>query len=119
MKTLLRFCVLIAVLIVMLPVSAQSSSHECAHSGTNIGELQLCVNHAAQKGHIDSAGTLRALLAKLDAADRAYDRGQARVAVNNLQAFIYLVEAQSGKHIDPNHASHMINHAQLVIDNIG
>jgi len=55
------------------------------------------------------------LLAKLDAAQAAVDRGQTSVAINKLQAFINEVQAQAGKHIDSMHAQHMVMHAQLVI----
>ena len=43
-------------------------------------------------------------MAKLDAAQAAFDRGQTHVAVNLLNAFINEVNAQSGKHIAADHA---------------
>jgi len=53
-------------------------------------------------------------LAKLNAAQKAVDRGQPSVAVSNLSAFVQAVEAQSGKHIeasqlvnDPRHLAHV------------
>ena len=66
-------------------------------------------------GHITNQGVANALMSKLDAAQAALDRGQPAVAANILQAFIHQVEAQSGKHIVPEHAAHLIEHAQAVV----
>ncbi len=55
------------------------------------------------------------LLAKLDAAQAAEDRGQTGTAINLLGAFIHEVQAQAGKHIEATHAEHMVMHAQMVI----
>jgi hypothetical protein len=90
------------------------TTDECALTPT-IAALTTCVEHAASQGLITSQGVTNSLLAKLDAAQAALDRGQTSVAINDLQAFIYEVQAQSGKHIDSMHAQHMVMHAQLVI----
>jgi hypothetical protein len=58
------------------------------------------------------------LLAKLNAAQAAYDKGNSTTAVNILNAFINQVNAQSGKSIDPQHAGHLINHAMDVISHL-
>jgi hypothetical protein len=86
----------------------------CSHEPT-IQALRDCVQHAVMEGHIDDATIAQSLLAKLDAAQAALDRGQPAVAVQILQAFINEVQAQSGVHIDPQHAAHMIMHAEAVI----
>jgi hypothetical protein len=91
---------------------------ECALTPT-IAALTTCVEHAASQGIIDNQGVANSLLAKLDAAHAALDRGQKSVAINNLQAFISEVQAQAGKHIDSLHAQHMVLHAQLVIQALG
>lgn len=95
------------------PASAQMMD-DCSHAPT-IAALRTCVQHAADQGYIDNAGVTRSLLAKLDAAQKAADHGQPSVAINNLEAFIHELEAQSGKHIAPEHADHMRTHAQDVI----
>jgi hypothetical protein len=77
--------------------------------------LHHCVLHAVEMGHIDNAGVARSLLAKLDGAQAALDRNQPAVAVNKLQAFIREVQAQAGRHIQAEHAAHMIMHAENVI----
>jgi hypothetical protein len=90
------------------------TTDDCVHDPT-IVSLEVCVEHAASHGFIDNQGIENSLLAKLDAAQSAYDRGQNSVAINNLQAFINEVQAQTGKHIDQLHAQHLVMHAQLVI----
>jgi hypothetical protein len=90
------------------------TTDDCALTPT-IASLKTCVEHCAIKGIIDNQGVTNSLLAELDAAQAARDRGQTSVAINDLQAFILEVQAQAGKHIDPMHAQHMVMHAQLVI----
>ncbi len=97
-----------------LAFASDEHGHGCAHEPT-VHSLRECVVHAAHAGHIDNAGVANSLLAKLDAAQRALDRGQTAVAVNNVQAFIQAVEAQAGKHIVAEHAEHLIMHAQEVL----
>ena len=113
---ILSVVVLLSLLTTALALPAfASDEHMCNHDMNTIESLHHCVNHALEMGHITNAGVANALLAKLDAAQAALDRGQPAVAVNNLNAFINQVQAQSGKHIDPVHADHMIMHAQMVI----
>lgn len=66
-------------------------------------------------GLINSQEIVHSLLAKLNAAQGAVDQGQPTVAVHLLEAFIREVREQSGKHIEPRHATHVIAHAQVVI----
>ena len=94
-------------------VRAQTAD-DCVHAPT-IDSLETCVEHAAQQGFIDNQGVTNSLLAKLDAAQAALDRGQTSVAINNLEAFIHEVQALAGKHIEQMHAQHMVMHAQMVI----
>ena len=88
---------------------------ECPHAAT-IQSLRMCVQHAAEHGHIDNQGVTRSLLAKLDAAQAAQGRGQTEVAVKVLKAFAHEVGAQAGKHILQEHAEHLLLHAQAVIE---
>ena len=90
------------------------TSDECVHEPT-ISSLTACVQHAAAEGFIDNQGVTNSLLAKLDAAQAAQDRGQTETAINLLGAFIHEVQAQAGKHIEQEHAQHLVEHAQLVI----
>ena len=97
------------------PGTARAQTNDdCALTPT-IASLATCVEHAASQGIITSQGVANSLLAKLDAAQSALDRGQTSAAISNLQAFINEVQAQAGKHIDAMHAQHMVMHAQLVI----
>jgi hypothetical protein len=113
---LVRILMVVAVLMLSaIPVLAQNG-HTCPHHNDNsIAGLRGCVEHALTVGHIDNAGVAQGLFAKLDAAQVALDRGKPAVAVNNLNAFVHLAEAQAGKHIDATHAGHMVEHAQRVI----
>jgi hypothetical protein len=90
----------------------------CTHNMTTIKSLQECVDHAVKMGHVDNAGVGRSPLAKVETAQAAYERGQSDVASQILRAFINGVKAQSGNHIDADHASHMIDHARMVIDHL-
>jgi hypothetical protein len=80
-----------------------------------IAGLRECVQHGVDTGHITNRGVANSLFAKIDAAQRAANRGQPQVAIAQLQAFIHEVNAQSGKLILAEHATHMMQHAQAVI----
>ncbi len=115
-KRILSIVVLLALLTTALAVPAfAGEEHMCSHDMNTIESLHHCVSHALEMGHISNAGVANALLAKLDGAQAAADRGQSAVAVNKLNAFINQAQAQSGSHIDAMHAEHMIMHAQMVI----
>lgn len=98
-----------------MPGAALAQNHDACSHDTTIASLKTCVEHAVNAGHIDNAGIAQSLLAKLNAAQKAVDRGQPSVGINNLNAFVQAVEAQSGKHIEASHAEHLITHAQNVI----
>jgi hypothetical protein len=103
----------VANLLLARPVLA-NDEHGCMHEPTVLA-VRDCVVHAAHAGHIDNQGVTQSLLAKLDAAQAALDRSQATVAVNNLKAFVQAVDAQAGKHIVAEHATHLALHAEHVI----
>ena len=105
---------LLALLGLRAPAALAQASDSCPLEAT-IASLQACVQHAADAGLIDNQGVTQSLLAKLDAAQAAQDRGQSDVAVQVLQAFVREVSAQSSQHIDAMHAAHMIAHTQIVI----
>ena len=83
-----------------------------------IESLGMCVQHAANEGHIDNQGIAHSLIAKLDAAQAASNREQNATAVNILQAFIRELGAQAGQHVDVVHAAHLQDHAQRVIQKL-
>jgi hypothetical protein len=62
-----------------------------------------------------AGGVVQSLDAKLEAAQRNLEAGLPHAAINNLQAFIHQVEAQTGKHITPDAARLMIEDAQRII----
>lgn len=119
----IRYSFPIAIVLAMLslmlatPVFA-ADGHGCTHEPT-AQALRNCVIHASDVGHIDSKGIAKSLLAKIDAAQAALERGQTKTAVNNLNAFVKAIEAQAGKHIVSEHATHLITHANQVIEAIG
>ena len=95
--------------------SAQVKTDDCVHTGT-IDSLEMCVQHAADMGHIDSQGVAHSLLAKLDKAEEAVADGHTGKAIHWLKAFIREVKDQSGKHIEAMHADQLVMHAELVIE---
>ena len=109
--------VLTVVALSLLAVSP-ALAHEdtgCAHDTTTIASLRECVVHAREMGHIDSDQLAQNLLKKLDKAQAYLDRGKVEKAIDKLEDFVEQVEEQSGRHIDPMHAEHLIEHAQMVI----
>ena len=101
---------LVLLLSLVLPASASAQTAPDCPMTPTISALQVCVQHA-----VSTPGVARSLLAELNAAQSALNRGQPRVAILLLQAFIREVQALSGHGIEPEHASHLIQHAELVI----
>ena len=116
MKTAITISILIIVGLFGGVTAPAQASGECEHHAATIESLRDCVKHASMMGHIDNEGVADSLFAKLSAAQAAVDRGQPAVAANILGAFILEVQAQSGQHIDAEHAEHMAMHAEQVID---
>jgi hypothetical protein len=80
--------------------------------------LSECITHHYSEDSISNQGTYNSLLAKVDAAQAARDRGQIDTSVNILNALIKEVSAQSSKKITPEVASHIIHHTQMVIEEL-
>jgi hypothetical protein len=116
-KYLLMILVVVMALALAAPAFA-NEMHDCSHDGVTIESLHHCVHHATEMGHITKPGVATSLLAKLDAAQAAFDMGDSTTAVNTLNAFINQVNAQSGKSIDAEHAEHLIAHALNVISDL-
>ncbi|GAB4573349.1 MAG: hypothetical protein Kow0077_15470 [Anaerolineae bacterium] len=109
------FAVLLVFMVASPALAMGGEGHSCPHTHDTIADLANCFNHALSMGHIDNEGVAQSLQAKLAAAQGALDRGKAATAVNILQALINEITAQSGVHIDPMHAQHMIMHVEQVI----
>jgi hypothetical protein len=94
--------------------SAKGMADDCMHAAT-IDSLEMCVIHAKELGHINSQYVAHTLLVKLERAEDALKDGQTETAIWWLKAFIYEVKTQSGNHIVPMHAMHLVMHAEMVI----
>jgi hypothetical protein len=66
-------------------------------------------------GKIKNPGRPTALLARLNAAADARARGKCPQAANHYRALISLLQAQSGKGVDPTAAAIMIADAEFLI----
>lgn len=115
MKKIFSVLVIVVALLTMAAPAFANEEHTCDHGATTIESLHHCVMHAFDMGHIVKAGVSDSLLAKLDAAQAALDRGQPGAALDLLRAFINGVSAQAGKSIAADHAAHLVEHAQNVI----
>jgi uncharacterized repeat protein (TIGR01451 family) len=77
--------------------------------------LITSVNVFAGQKKIDDSNTVKSLLAKLNDARQAAQRGNKTVAINKLMEFIDLVRAQNGRHITVDAAQILTADAQYVI----
>jgi 2',3'-cyclic-nucleotide 2'-phosphodiesterase (5'-nucleotidase family) len=81
----------------------------------SVASLNALVNRFYAEGKITKATVRDSLLAQLIAAQRSIDAGKNRTAANQLNAFINLVRAQSGKAITKSAADLLISDARWVI----
>ena len=95
------------------PLRAQPAEH-CSHEPT-VSSLRACVQHAVDHGLLTDTGVAVSLLAKLDVAEAALGRGQPKVAVAVLDAFIRELGALAEVHLAAEHAAHLEMHARQVI----
>jgi 2',3'-cyclic-nucleotide 2'-phosphodiesterase (5'-nucleotidase family) len=70
-----------------------------------------------ETGDIDSKGVFNSLLAKLEGAQAALNKGNAKATANKLGAFINEVMDQSGEHITPEAAEALIMGTEWYLDN--
>jgi uncharacterized repeat protein (TIGR01451 family) len=80
-----------------------------------IDSLIASVNVFAGQQKIDDSNTVKSLLAKLNDAKQAAERGNKTAAVNKLAEFMDLVRNQSGRHIASDAAQILVADAQYVI----
>jgi FIMAH domain len=76
------------------------------------------VNFFLAQGDIKNNGLANSLLAKLNSAANAIERGQGHTAINVYEAFINELNAQSGKGVDATAAAIMIADAQYLIAHV-
>jgi hypothetical protein len=113
---MIRYALALMLLIaMMLPATAMAQATDDCPMTPTIAALSVCVQHAVDMGHITNKGIARSLVAELKAAQTELDRGQPRAAILLLRVFVREVKAVSGRFIEPTHAAHMVEHAQLVI----
>ena len=84
----------------------------------NIQSLVDGLKRFYAEGKITNSGIYNSLLKKLTNAQASLKKGQTKTAINQLNAFINEVQAQSGKHINANAASLLIADARWVIDDL-
>ncbi len=113
-RWLFVFMIVALSLLTVSPALAQEDMG-CAHEVATIASLRECIVHAREMGHIDSDRVAQNLLKKLDKAQAYLDRGKVDKAIDKLEDFVEKVQDQSGKHIDPLHAEHLMDHAHMVI----
>ena len=73
------------------------------------------MNVFAGQQKIDDSNTVKSLLAKLNDAKQAAERGNKTAAMNKLAEFMDLVRNQSGRHIASDAAQILVADAQYVI----
>jgi hypothetical protein len=90
----------------------RSGSFELTATLTSLRALILAL---LSRGEIDSEGTARGLLAKVDAASAATARGDRSAALNQLSALLNDVSAQAGKHLSARGAEVLTSDVRYVM----
>ena len=119
MKRWLLILMVIALSLLTVSPALAQEDMGCTHADPTIAALRDCVVHAREMGHIDSDQIAQSLLKKLDQAQASLKSGKVSNAIGKLGGFIEQVQEQAGNHIDPMHAEHLIEHAQMVIAALG
>ncbi|MBI5894428.1 MAG: hypothetical protein HZB79_12445 [Deltaproteobacteria bacterium] len=83
-----------------------------------ISDAKNDVNIAYNLGLITNAGIEQSLIAKLNAAEKAINKGKKQTAENQLNAFINEVNAQKDKHIKENAVKILIEDAEYLINHL-
>jgi hypothetical protein len=83
-----------------------------------VASLKAAVNRFYAEGKITKATVRDSLLAQLTAVQKSIDAGNKKTAINQLNAFINLVKAQSGKAITTAAADLLIADARAVISTL-
>jgi len=114
-KIILRLFIIFSVMLTLVP---QAFAQEMPTCPMTLDTLPMCITHHWESGEISNYGVYISLLAKANAAIAAQDRVQIKTAINILNAFIGQVTALAGGQIEDTAASHMIMHAEAVIQNL-
>jgi 2',3'-cyclic-nucleotide 2'-phosphodiesterase (5'-nucleotidase family) len=77
-----------------------------------IGSLKASVERYYKEGLIQPKGVKTSLMAKLDTAQRFYDRGNEKMVKKAIEEFIRYVNAQRGQHIQPAVADLLVSDAK-------
>jgi hypothetical protein len=80
--------------------------------------LAAGVKRLFEEGKIDNVGVYNSLISKLNAVLSALDKSKTSLAIQNLQAFVNEVNAQSGKHITAEAAMLLVTDAQWIIEQL-
>ena len=86
--------------------------------GTDIASLKRITTKFYEKGEIDSQGTYRSLMQKLNAVEKDVAQDHNTSAINVLRAYINEVDAQTGKQISYFAASLMIGDANCITSSL-
>jgi hypothetical protein len=90
-----------------------------------VGICKLCpplivgLDHTINEANIGVDGIRNSLHAKVEAAGRAFARGQTRTGLNHLAAFEHEVRAQAGKHIEQESAETLLQLGDQVAASLG
>ena len=80
-----------------------------------VQSLKASVNRFYTEGKIDNRGIYVSLLANLNVAQAALDKGKTKVAIGALEVFAFQVQVQSCKHIKADAAKLLITDTKYVI----
>lgn len=73
---------------------------------------------ACELSWITNAGVCRSLAAKLEQTSRSLSRGQRSAAQGQLRAFLRELEAQRGRHVDPNAYALLATNVRYLLDHL-
>lgn len=80
--------------------------------------LRALIESLLQSGEITDPGVASSMIAKVDAAEDAYERGNTRAAANALNALLNEINAQSGKKISEEAAELLRTDIMYVLDSL-
>ena len=109
---------LVALAVGALAQVGMAFAHEEEKCEMTLDTLVECVTHHWERGEIYNEGVYQSLIAKVNAAVDARDRGDIEAAANILSAFISEVEILKSTQIAPEAAEHMIAHAEEALENL-
>lgn len=97
---------------------SESGAVQKAEKIVTISDAKNDVNTAYDLGLITNVGIEQSLIAKLNAAEKAINKGKKQTAENQLNAFINEVNAQKDKHIKDEAIKILIEDAEYLINHL-